>query len=82
MLLVIGVVIVVRNIRTIGANVAQAALVQQVDQSSLPADQKAGIKVHIDRLTADFKSGKSVMLRFNLKTIGDIRFNAGVGAQR
>jgi LPS-assembly protein len=31
---------------------------------------------------ADFKSGKSVMLRFALKTIGDIRFNAGVGAQQ
>lgn len=30
----------------------------------------------------DFKRGVSVLLRFNLKTIGDIRFNTDVGAQR
>ncbi|MDX2144683.1 MAG: LPS assembly protein LptD, partial [Rhodospirillaceae bacterium] len=30
----------------------------------------------------DFKRGVSVMLRFNLKTIGDIRFNTDVGAQQ
>jgi LPS-assembly protein len=30
----------------------------------------------------DFKRGQTVLLRFNLKTIGDIRFNTGVGAQR
>ena len=30
----------------------------------------------------DFKKGFTVLLRFNLKTIGDIRFNTGVGAQR
>jgi len=30
----------------------------------------------------DFKSGLTVLLRFNLKTIGDIRFNTGVGSQQ
>jgi LPS-assembly protein len=30
----------------------------------------------------DFKRGLTVLLRFNLKTIGDIRFNTGVGTQQ
>jgi LPS-assembly protein len=30
----------------------------------------------------DFKRGLTVLLRFNLKTIGDIRFNTGVGARQ
>ena len=30
----------------------------------------------------DFKRGLTVLLRFNLKTIGDIKFNTGVGAQK
>jgi len=30
----------------------------------------------------DFKRGVSVLLRFNLKSIGDIRFNTGVGARQ
>ncbi len=30
----------------------------------------------------DFKSGKSVMLRFNLKTVGDIKFNTNVGTRQ
>ncbi|MBL8629056.1 MAG: LPS-assembly protein LptD [Rhodospirillaceae bacterium] len=30
----------------------------------------------------DFKSGKTVMLRFNLKTVGDVKFNAGVGTRQ
>ncbi len=30
----------------------------------------------------DFKRGLTVLLRFNLKSIGDIKFNTGVGAQK
>ncbi len=48
----------IRTAKTWGTDLARGAIVQQIETSSLPDDQKTGIIGSIDRVADDFKAGK------------------------
>lgn len=56
--LVVGVGLVLMNLRSIGARVAAYAVKKAVEQSDLPADQKAGLMTRVDQLREDFVDGR------------------------
>ncbi|MBI1338330.1 MAG: hypothetical protein GC164_15415 [Phycisphaera sp.] len=49
---------VMSNVKNIAAEGVKVVAVQAINQSQLPDDQKKGVISHIDRVTAEFKSGK------------------------
>lgn len=56
--LVVGVGLVLMNLRSIGARVAAYAVKKAVEQSDLPADQKRGLMTRVDQLREDFIEGR------------------------
>lgn len=57
-LLALGVGVVLMNLRSIGARIAAYAVKKAVEQSDLPANQKAGLIARVDQLREDFVEGR------------------------